>query len=221
MGGYVNLVVRKDGQVKKTLAYTGVISRFYTPDLYLEDQGAIDGLLQMYEDCPEQQDPECRTLAPYHYGLIVLDFDRKTVLDMQVAACTNMFSALSPSSGWTHVQRMGQMGWLGPGLHDLYTGEFVIPFPEKVFVEPTALMPWLRAQEKKSWKGSSDGDFPISKSTLLAFKLFPPGWRFLTFEREEALKYLKTLEEFGFAISAEEQLAWDEWIKSHFQLDSE
>ena len=109
MGGYVNLVFFKGGETRKALSYTGCIPVMQNPAFFDGDESAIAEVFNLYGGCPEQKDLAGGTFAPFDYGLIVIDFDQKTVFDMQRAAC--LFTTTFDMS--QHIFEFWRRGLLG------------------------------------------------------------------------------------------------------------
>lgn len=212
MGGYVNIAVRRAGSVQTHLSYTGALSRFFNPALYAGDAAALQQIFDVYPDIHEDA-PKCGIrFAPYHYGLIVLDFDSRALVDMQCGRHLLQAFPLSlpePGIPITVVLAAGKEGMLGDHLVDQISGEAAGQFPLGLFDSARTLFEWIRGPALRS---SPHAD---AIPHLPSFHLHPPGWTHEMFAREEGAALLNRLLQLGFSISEEDQSEWEAWQREH------
>lgn len=224
MGGYVNLAVRREGAVRKTLSTTGVTHEMFNPDIYLGSEAAIQGALDMFKGCPEVTDSDARRLAPYHYGLIVVDFDTKSVLDMQAFEWLRMCHLMMPGHKGQYLQRLGKMGWLDECLYSGMNGKPLDAFPEGIFDDESHLFHWMRGESQRDLNeaiqdsvksGKPPSVLDLDDPCFVSFCLQPPGWTFRHFPEKNGTDYQAALTERGFTFTSEELAQWGAWREQY------
>jgi hypothetical protein len=213
MSGYVNLAVRRDAQVKMVVAYTGALCHFFNPRLYEGQPEAVDALLNMYGDCPEVTERAARSLAPFNDGLVVLDFDGRTVLDMQPARNLRVSSALFGLVDQTAEFHLiaGSKGWLGSTVIDVRSGKSLASFDHSIFATEATLSDWCDAT-KASLR---EPNIAWHLRTLPAFKLSPPDWVFLSFKANAGASFRAQLDKMRYELSGREVAAWGKWEREN------
>lgn len=211
----MNLAIRKDGAVEKVASYTGCVAAMGTPGFFDGDPSDIARILGMYEGCQEFDDVEAGILAPYSYGLIVADFDGKTIFDMQGHAWTNLVSANGCDARMESMPEWFKRGWVHPNMHDLWTGE-----PLKSAWSPPPriggnLFGWMMEEGNKILAEFDDfgEELVIGAFPLPGFKLSPPGWTFLKYDDSESKEMREAMGAAGFVFSSEEDEAWRHWAE--------
>lgn len=212
MGGYVNIAVRRAGAVQTHMSYTGALSRFFNPALYAGDPAALQQILDVYPDIHSDEPKGGVRFAPYHYGLIVLDFDSRALLDMQHARHllqTFPLSLPEPGIPTSVVLAAGQEGLLGDHLVDQISGEAAGQFPEDLFQSPRNFYGWIRSHVLGG--AAKNIDLPY----LPSFHLHPPGWTHEMFEHGEGAALQRRLLQLGFPISEQDRPEWEAWQCKH------
>jgi hypothetical protein len=84
MGGLVNTSIRfKDGEILNNLVYTSAITHIVSSSVFLsQDKAAIKKMLKELKSC-SWDGKRFNNIAPYQYGLLVVDFQNDVIIDMQ------------------------------------------------------------------------------------------------------------------------------------------
>jgi hypothetical protein len=207
VGGYVNISVRRAGAVQTYLSYSGALSRFFNPALYAGSPSALQQIFDVYPDIHLDVPEGGIRFAPYHYGLIVLDFDSRTLLDMQCARHLLQSFALSlpePGIPTNVIFAAGKEGLLGDHLVDQISGKAAEYFPEGLFDSPRNFYEWIRDHV-----GARPVD--LEHPWLPCFHLHPSDWTHAMYEREDSRALQHRLLQLDFKFSAHDQPEWDAW----------
>lgn len=224
MGGFVNFAIRRDGAVATVLSTTDLVGELFNPDLYLGVQADVDRALSVFRHVAQSGQSGAALFAPHDYGMVVLDFDTKTVVDMQDAEWPRMCHLMLPGRKAQYLQRLGQMGWLGNALYSGMTGNALDVFPPGVFEDQTRLQAWMREQVTRDLRKSARetpedwfdaNGMPVLDDSFVSFCLQPPLWSFTSFFRPQAQEFQTKLRALGFAMTPEEEALWAQWINKH------
>lgn len=208
MTTHLNFVIRKSGIVTSYLASKRILDHVFDPAIYVGDQDVLDDLRTKFAVPGSRLVEAAGAVAPYDCGLVVFDFERQVVMDMQVYSPTTMFpAAIMAAPGRAHVPELMGKGWLGEGLYDMMTGELLVRFPAAPLVDTKAQEGWVTEWIASEWDS-------ISKSGLPVYKIHPSGWSFETFPESKGLDFADKLESLGFSLPESEKLVWAEWSKN-------
>jgi len=205
------------------MSYTGSLVHFFNSHLYLRDEVAINVLVSMYKDCLDVEDPSARGLVPFDYGLIVLDFDTSSILDMQCGRDLWFSAALFATFDLTAQYHLdsGRLGWMGKDLVSMTDDVSLARFDQAIFASWADLTQWcegqqasLRASRAVAAPGVAQG-FCASQIVVPGFRLKPAGWTMKSFRLEESAGMLASMNEVGITCDEREAERWSAWETSH------
>jgi hypothetical protein len=224
MSGYVNLVIRKGGVTRRTTSYTGSIAAMFNASFFMGEERAINRVFNMYRGCTEVQDEAKALLAPFNYGLVVVDFDQKVAYSMQKYSPIYMAGVAHFSYQVDQIPELLRCGWLGEGLVDSKTGELLpeAKFPPDLEAKDVnGVIAWIYRVTDEIHK---QRHLPVG-TILPAVRLSPPGWVFNDYENTAGFRMLQDLRAAGFAVTKKEFHHWEvfniEWARIYAEHSQE
>ena len=216
MGGYVNLALRNEGVVRKDLSYTGVLRKFTNPRLYSGAKGAFAPILRMYKNCIDETFPEARTLAPFSYGLVVIDQDTKSVLSMQNFNNLGHIPLTAyDHDSYDHLPTLLNKGWIDLNLYSEATGAILCKIAPPRFKTSGDVLQWVSCLHNKYRYIDSalaeTGDFRLDNYLMPFFKMRPAGWEFQNYCPAQGPEFQKALVDRGFQFTEHDAAIWAAW----------
>lgn len=208
MSGFLSFAIRKNGHVDLFATSSGSLHHLYDPKIYAGQEAALTEFTDRARVPPtEYRGPV--PLAPWNYGIVVLDFDTKQQWDLQIAREMRALSG-SFDYSWMHFQEWLNAGWLGTGLVDPRSGEVVHPFPASKIGD------WyenIRDEHFQRVCASSTDSYTSAEAAATSpqIRISPAGWELSSFVAGEKAGMLKQLMGAGFVFSPADLAAWRDW----------
>lgn len=203
MGGTVGITIRRaDGREHRMQATTGWIPHFFTNMKFLDgDEAHLEELIS--------ESDQNKGLAPENYGLIVVDYQTKTILEQ---------------NGYSRIGHLDSAGAWNANHRD-----------PKEFERYKRLFDAKRVREVLMGKKSRKPHYQWEDATDLSIEVFMDNadpeanphtarvdmspWTIKYFgdidDTEGSIRMLKEVKEMGFALTAKEEKLWENFIMEH------
>lgn len=179
MSSIINFIIKNNNDYKVFDISSGGLHHLYNPKIFEGENKAIEKFIKksFYDELTTNK-PTKDVFKKYEY-FIVMDFDKKEIIDYQPARFLQCFSP-SFDSSWTHLDEWKDSNQIIKGLVNPSNLEIMIPFPDNV----GNILNFLE-KNKRPFPINENGDLYWPKGHYLYHvAIIPNGWTFKTLDSE-------------------------------------